>query len=213
MSFLDEYSRYIVHHEVLLGMDGSPVSLAAQAAIDTLPKGVDGRPAVKPVIRSDNGSGYISREFAVVLKENGLGHHRIKPHCPEENGVMERAYRTLRESLGGRRADEPLQAQDVLERIVTWYNKERLHSALGYLRPVGLLPRRSRDPARGAAPQTGRGPTPTARRESENAATNDSVPDRGPRLKLIEPMCAKGCETIHRSQRTLSTTSTERRPQ
>jgi transposase InsO family protein len=38
----------------------------------------------KPEIRSDNGSGYISKEFKVVLKENGLDHHPIKPHCPEE---------------------------------------------------------------------------------------------------------------------------------
>jgi transposase InsO family protein len=44
----------------------------------------------KPEIRSDNGSGYIWKEFKTVLKENGLGHHRITPHCPEENGLNER---------------------------------------------------------------------------------------------------------------------------
>jgi hypothetical protein len=35
VSFLDEYSRYRVHHELLLGMDGISTSLAAQAAIET----------------------------------------------------------------------------------------------------------------------------------------------------------------------------------
>ena len=44
VAFLDEYSRYIVHHELLLGMDGLTVSLAAQKAIETLPKGPDGKP-------------------------------------------------------------------------------------------------------------------------------------------------------------------------
>ena len=39
VSFMDEYSRYIVHHELLLGMDGVSVSVAAQAAIETLPGG------------------------------------------------------------------------------------------------------------------------------------------------------------------------------
>jgi transposase InsO family protein len=134
--FMDEYSRYILHHEVLTGLDGMTVSLAAQAAIEKLPRRADGKPAVKPVIQSDNGSGYVSREFLVVLKENGLGHHRITPHCPEENGTMERAYRTLREALEGEELTNYLQAQDVLARVVRWYNEERLHSALGYLPPV-----------------------------------------------------------------------------
>ena len=33
VAFLDEYSRYIVHHEMLLGMDGRTVSAAAQKAV------------------------------------------------------------------------------------------------------------------------------------------------------------------------------------
>jgi transposase InsO family protein len=135
VSFLDEYSRYLVHHELLTGMDGISVSLAAQAAVETLPKGADGLPVDKPTIQSDNGSGYIAREFLQVLKENGLGHHRITPHCPEENGTMERAYRTLREALEGEELTNLLEAQRVLARLVRWYNTERLHSALGYLRP------------------------------------------------------------------------------
>src|SRR5262249_32273897 len=136
VSCLDEYSRYIVHHEVLTGMDGISVSLAAQAAVETLPKGADGLPVEKPEVQSDNGSGYIAREFLLVLKEHGLGHHRITPHCPEENGVMERAYRTLREALEGEELTNYLQAQDVLAKVVRWYSEERLHSALGYLSPV-----------------------------------------------------------------------------
>jgi putative transposase len=136
VSFMDEYSRYIVPHELLLGMDGVSVSVAAQAAIETLPRGEDGPPREKPEIQSDNGSGFIAREFLQVLKEHGLGHHRIKPHCPEENGVIERSFRTLREALEGEELTNLLEAEGVLARLVRWYNEERLHSALGYLPPV-----------------------------------------------------------------------------
>jgi transposase InsO family protein len=134
--FMDEWSRYIVHHEVLTSMDGTTVGLAGQAAIDTLPKGADGKPMAKPVMQSDNGSGYIAREFMTVLKENGLSQHRIKPHCPEENGTMERANRTLRERLEEEELTDLMQARGVLAKVVRWYNEERLHSALGYLPPV-----------------------------------------------------------------------------
>jgi len=136
VSFMDEYSRYLVYFEIAAGMDGITVSRAAQAAIDTLPQGADGQPVEKPEIRSDNGSGYISKEFKVVLKENGLGHHRIKPHCPEENGLIERMHRTLREELDGEALTNLLTAKKVFARVVRRYNEERLHSALGFLTPV-----------------------------------------------------------------------------
>ena len=135
VAFLDEYSRYIVHHELLTGMDGLTVGAAAQVAIETLPRGPGGKPTVTPLVRSDNGSCYISKEFRVVLQENGLGHHRIRPHCPEENGLMERANRTFREGLDGEELTDLLTAERVIARLVRRYNEERLHSALGYLPP------------------------------------------------------------------------------
>lgn len=135
VAFLDEYSRAIVHHEILLGMDSISVSNASQKAIEQLPKNEDGTPKAKPVIRSDNGSCYVSQEFRLVLKENGLTHHRITPHCPEENGLIERANRTLRESLECEPLENLLEARKVINQHVNRYNRERLHSAIGYLPP------------------------------------------------------------------------------
>lgn len=134
--FMDEWSRYIVHHELLSSMDGETLSWAGQAAIDTLAKGADGKPLARPVLQTDNGSGYIAREFRQVLTENGLSQHRIKPHCPEENGTMERANRTLRERLEEEELPDLLTAKAALDKIIRWYNDERLHSALGYLPPA-----------------------------------------------------------------------------
>jgi putative transposase len=138
LTFLDEYSRLIVHHALLPNMEGATVSVEAQAAIEQLLREKRGEipPGGMPRVRSDNGSCYISREFRGLLDEHGLGHQRIKPHCPEENGIIERSNRTLREALDVEELTDLLQARDVIARIVKWYNAERLHSALGYLRPI-----------------------------------------------------------------------------
>jgi transposase InsO family protein len=138
VTFLDEYSRLIVHHALVSSMDGITVSVEAQAAIERLLKERGGElpPQGMPRMRSDNGSCYVSREFRGVLDEHHLGHQRIKPHCPEENGIIERSNRTLREALDGEELTDLLQARDVIAGIVRWYNEDRLHSALGYLRPI-----------------------------------------------------------------------------
>ena len=147
LNFLDEYSRLIVHHALVPSMDGMTVGVEAQAAIEQLLREKRSQipPGGMPRVRSDNGSCYISREFRGVLDEHGLGHQRIKPHCPEENGIIERSNRTLREALEGEELTDLLQARGVIARIIEWYNTERLHSALGYLRPIDYY---RGDPAR-----------------------------------------------------------------
>jgi len=71
-----------------------------------------------------------------VLDEHGLSHRRIKPHCPEENGLIERAQRTFREALDEQGFENYLHAQDAIAKMIDWYNDRRLHRALGFLRPV-----------------------------------------------------------------------------
>jgi putative transposase len=70
-------------------MNELTMNLAAQKAIESLSRGPEGKPTATPLVRSDNGSCYISKEFRAVLQENGPGHYRIRPHCPEENSQME----------------------------------------------------------------------------------------------------------------------------
>jgi transposase InsO family protein len=81
--FIDEYSRYIVHHSLLTAMDADSVSLEAQTAIDRLRRDSLGL----PVILSDNGSSFIAMEFRTALRETNLTQKLISPHTPEQTGM------------------------------------------------------------------------------------------------------------------------------
>jgi len=129
ITFIDEYSRFIVHHELLRSMDGDSVAWAAAKALSPLP------PGVKPVIQTDNGSGYVSLEFKLALSDKGVGHHRIRPHCPEENGIVERSNRTLGDKIDELELSDYQQAKDEISDIIEWYNHDRLHSGIDFLPP------------------------------------------------------------------------------
>ena len=130
--FIDEYSRYITHHALLTSMDADSVSLEAQAAIDILRKDS----IAEPVIQSDNGSSFIAMEFKLTLKANNLTQKLIRPHTPEQNGIVERANKTMRESLVPIILIDYEQAKSGISRIIEHYNNHRRHSSLQYLMPV-----------------------------------------------------------------------------
>ncbi len=130
LSFMDVYSRYIVHHELLTWMDGQSVSVEAAAAIATLDADV------RPDIQSDHGSGFIAREFAETLSETGVTHTKIRPHTPTDNAEIERYHRTIGELIDQEELKDVTQAKAVIGGIIAAYNQVRLHSALSFLRPV-----------------------------------------------------------------------------
>ena len=136
VTFIDEYSRYLVHWELLTSMGGHSISTAAQRAIETLAVGPDGKLAATPIIRSDNGSGYISNEFVGLLSHHELTHQRIRPHCPEENGIQERFNRTLREGIEEHDLESRYDTQEVIGNLISHYNDIRLHSSLAYQTPA-----------------------------------------------------------------------------
>ena len=136
ITFIDEFSRYMVHWELMSRMDGLSISQAAQTALETLPRDTEGKATIQPIIRSDNGSGYISREFGELLDYHDLTHRRIRPHCPEENGITERANRTLREYMDGVDLNTKHRAEEELKKIIDHYNHIRLHSSLGFKPPA-----------------------------------------------------------------------------
>ena len=49
-------------------------------------------------IRSDQGGEFLSAEFSKFLEERGIDHQLTAPHTPQQNGVAERANRTVAEA-------------------------------------------------------------------------------------------------------------------
>lgn len=134
LAFLDVFSRFVVHHELLRMMDSHSVSLAAQAALERLPEAERGRVS----IQSDNGSAFVSGEFARTLARYGVGHHRIHPHTPEQNAFVERFMRTIGEALPEDDLESYAHAVEVVSELITWYNEQRLHSGVGYVTPAAV---------------------------------------------------------------------------
>ena len=130
--FIDEYSRYIVHHALLTSMDADSVSTEAQSAIEKLRKDS----LAEPIIQSDNGSSFIAAEFKTVLRQNHLTQKLIRPHTPEQNGIVERANKTMRESLVPVILVDYEQVKSEIARIIEYYNNRRRHSSLQYFTPV-----------------------------------------------------------------------------
>lgn len=144
LSFLDVYSRFVVHHELLASMDGLSVSIEAAAALATLspeqrpalPTG-NGEPLRRgPVIQSDHGSGFVAHEFAATLAESQVGQTLIRPHTPTDNGHIERYHRTIGERIDEQELEDCVQAKAVIAAIIEHYNHRRLHSSLNFLRPA-----------------------------------------------------------------------------
>ncbi len=90
----------------------------------------------QPAINGDNGSSFIAMEFRIVLGENHLTQKLIRPHTPEQNGIVERANRTIRESMVPVILTDYDQARHEIFKTVEYYNHKRRHSSLNYLTPI-----------------------------------------------------------------------------
>ena len=76
-----------------------------------------------------------------LLATAGTCHIFIKPHCPWQNGKVERLNRTLLTEWAYRQAfTSNDQRTAALAPWLEHYNTERRHSALGGLPPVSRLP-------------------------------------------------------------------------
>jgi transposase InsO family protein len=129
VSFIDAYSRYIVHHELLTSMTAADISAATERALQRYP-------GVQPDMVTDRGCQYTSREFKKLVKRFELEHILCQVRHPQSNGIIERYHRATREALDEKSIKDLGQARGVICQWVEEYNNCRLHAGLRYLRPI-----------------------------------------------------------------------------
>ncbi len=133
ITVIDGFSRYIVHHELRKNMQEYDVELTIQKALEKYP-------GVKPRIISDNGSQFISKDFASYLKFVGLQHIRTSVAYPQSNGKIERFHRSLNEEYLRKQSFINIDdARKQISKYIEYYNTKRLHSSLYYLTPEDVL--------------------------------------------------------------------------
>ena len=92
-------------------------------------------------VMTDNAFCYrLSRDFQAALARLGARHILIRPHCPWQNGKVERLNRTLQREWAYSQVfvsnDQRAQA---LPEWISYYNTRRRHSALGGRAPISRL--------------------------------------------------------------------------
>jgi len=137
ISVIDGYSRFIVHHELRMSMQEFDVQITLQRALEKYS-------FAKPRLITDNGSQFISKDFAEYLKQAGLQQIRTSIAYPQSNGKIERYHRTIHEEcLMTKSLIDLDDARKQIEEFVDFYNTKRLHSSLFYLTPEDFLMNRT----------------------------------------------------------------------
>lgn len=146
------------HSRMLLACQGLP-STAHEGARSTFERLFRAHGLPK-AIRTDNGLPFASNaicglsRLSVWWMKLGIGHDRIQPGCPQQNGRHERMHRTLKAETARPPEHDFPQQQQRFERFQEEYDYVRPHQALG-----GAVPASKYRPSERRFP-TGRLPAP-----------------------------------------------------
>jgi transposase InsO family protein len=96
------------------------------------------RPGKGLIHHSDRGSQYASDDYGNLLKSYGMRMSMSRKGDCWDNAVIESFFGTLKKELVHHRKyrTRAEARQDIFEFIEVFYNRERLHSSLGYLSPL-----------------------------------------------------------------------------
>lgn len=135
-SVVDDHSRY-AYSEILGDEKASTCAGFFERALEHFAAaGI----TVERVMTDNHWSYTHSNALAALLDLHGIAHKLIRPHCPWQNGKVERFNRTLQTEWAYRQVFTS--NEERAEALAPWldsYNTRRGHSALGGLPPTSRL--------------------------------------------------------------------------
>lgn len=128
-----------LHSRKLIGWTLSD-RMTSDIVVSALNMALKARGTVPEVFHSDKGSQYTSTAFRNVLRKNSIRISNSGVGNCYDNATMERFFRTLKEECTNRL---PLMSRDELKSVVfefveVFYNRQRMHTSLGYLTPAAF---------------------------------------------------------------------------
>ena len=130
----DLFSRAIIGYSYGVNMD-------ADLVIDAIKNAeMKGKFAEGGIFHSDLGSQYTSKKLEEYLKEKGLRHSYSRKGYPYDNACMESFNAILKKEEVNLKEYETIEEAKlaIFEFIEGWYNRRRIHSAIGYKTPYDI---------------------------------------------------------------------------
>ena len=133
-SIMDDYSRFIIHHELCTTMKTPDVERNVEAALikTGLPQGR------RPKILSDNGSCYISEDIKAFTKEKGITQVHGAPNHPQTQGKIERYHRSMKNVVKLHHYYSLSDLKKAIDEYIEYYNNERYHESLNNCTPASV---------------------------------------------------------------------------
>lgn len=92
-------------------------------------------------VNTDNGSEYLKEFHEELEKEWRVPHYFTDPHCPKQNGRVERLHQTTEYEYFDWQdvLPELAEVRDHCMKFNTWYNTKRFHQSLNYQTPMEMV--------------------------------------------------------------------------
>ncbi len=137
VTVMDDFSRFILAWELKSDMAAGSLIDVVQQAVD-LTGMTDVLVEDRTVLLSDNGPGYLSRQFSEYLRLVGIRHIIASPYHPQTNGKIERYHRTIKGEIKLVPYEMPSELREAIEAFIEYYNYHRYHEGLGNVTPYDV---------------------------------------------------------------------------